>query len=303
MARILITGGAGLLGMALAKMLKADGHTLVLLSRSAQRINPYDAAFTWNPEKAEIDQQALDQIDAIVHLAGAGIADKPWTEKRKQEILDSRVNSAQLLLNTLKQRAQRINVLVSASAVGWYGAQTTSLLHLEEEPAAIDFMGETCRRWEAAADDFSSVANRIVKIRTGVVLDANGGALPELMKPFKFGFGAVLGSGKQQIPWIHIEDIARIFREALFNEAWSGAYNATATEQCSNRTFTQTLGKVLKKPVFPIGVPSLGLRLVLGEMSAVVLEGSRISNAKLRSTGFLFKHPELQSALHNLVHT
>lgn len=289
------------MGMALAKLLKAEGHTLVLLSRSAQAVEPYDAVFTWNPDKAEIDSRALNQLDAIVHLAGAGIADKPWTEKRKQEILDSRVNSAQLLLKTLEQQKQRIQVFVSGSAVGWYGAQTTSLLHVEEEPAANDFMGETCRRWEAAADDFSSVAKRIVKIRTGVVLAANDGALPELMKPFKFGFGAVLGSGKQQIPWIHVEDIARVFREALFNETWQGAFNATATEKCSNRTFTQTLGKVLKKPVFPIGVPSLALRLVLGEMSAVVLEGSRISNAKLRSTGFQFKFPELQSALHHLI--
>lgn len=289
------------MGMALAKLLKAEGHTLVLLSRSAQAVEPYDAVFTWNPDKAEIDSRALNQLDAIVHLAGAGIADKPWTEKRKQEILDSRVNSAQLLLKTLEQQQQRIEVLVSASAVGWYGAQTTPLLHVEEEPAANDFMGETCRRWEAAADDFLPVAKRIVKIRTGVVLATSDGALPELMKPFKFGFGAVLGSGKQQIPWIHVEDIARIFREALFNEMWQGAFNATATEQCSNRAFTQALGKVLKKPVFPIGVPSLALRLVLGEMSAVVLEGSRISNAKLRRTGFQLKFPELQSALHHLI--
>lgn len=301
MANILIAGGSGLVGMALARRLKSGGHFISLLSRSGQRINPYDSAFQWDLQSGQIDTRALDGVNAIVNLAGAGIAEKAWTSNRKQEILDSRVKSTELLLEICRKKQYSPDVFVSASAVGWYGAMSDALLHTENEPAANDFMGETCRKWEAAADGFASVTRRVVKIRTGVVLDANDGALPELMKPFKFGFGAVLGSGKQQIPWIHITDIARVFEEALFNPTFTGAYNASATENCSNREFIQMLGKVLKKPVFPMGVPSFALRLVLGEMSAVVLEGSRVSNAKLRKTGFQFEYPELQAALHELI--
>lgn len=301
MANILISGGSGLVGMALAYRLKNQGHTLTLLSRSGQKIDPYDKAFAWDPQKGHLDEHALDGVDAIVNLAGAGIADKAWTNSRKQEILDTRVKSTELLLETCRKKQRSLDVFVSASAVGWYGAMSDTLLHTENEPAANDFMGETCRKWEAAADGFNGIAGRVVKIRTGVVLDAHQGALPKLMKPFSFGLGAVLGSGKQQIPWIHITDIARVFEEALFNPSFTGVYNASATENCSNREFTQMLGRVLKKPVFPIGVPSFALRLVLGEMSTVVLEGSRVSNELLRNTGFRFDYPDLNSALKHLL--
>lgn len=301
MANILIAGGSGLVGMALAKRLKSAGHFITLLSRSGKKIEPYDSAFSWDPQKGHLNEQALDGVDGIVNLAGAGIADKAWTNSRKQEILDSRVKSTELLLEVCRKKGLLPDVFVSASAVGWYGAVSDTLLHTENEPAANDFMGETCRKWEAAADGFEGVAQRVVKIRTGVVLDTHQGALPELMKPFRFGLGAVLGSGRQQIQWIHITDIARVFEEALFNPSFTGVYNASATENCSNREFTQTLGSVLKKPVFPMGVPSFALRLVLGEMSAVVLEGSRVSNEKLKKTGFIFSYPGLENALINLV--
>ncbi len=301
MATILITGGTGLIGLRLAEMLKSQGHKLHLLSRNPKPVQPYDAVFSWDVKQGTINESAFDGVEVIVHLAGAGIADQRWTDERKAEILSSRVDSAKLILDTLKRRRQTISAFVSGSAIGWYGAYSDSLIHNETEPAASDFMGETCRKWEYAADLFQGVAERIVKIRTGVVLDKKSGALPKMAQPIQWFVGSPLGSGKQQIPWIHLEDICNIFANSVSDSRYYGAINASATENCNNREFTQTLAKVIHRPVFPISVPSFVLKAIFGEMAAVVLEGSKVSNHRIKQMGYEFKFPNLEEALKDLL--
>jgi uncharacterized protein (TIGR01777 family) len=301
MKTILITGGSGLIGKYLSKLLKDKGYRLHVLSRGADQVPGFDKTFVWDVDRGTMDEKALEGVTHIVHLAGAGIADSAWTDARKKLIIDSRVKSLELIHRTLKAQNKQIEALISGSAVGWYGAISDEKLHSESESNATDFMGKTCAAWENAASAFEDVTSRIVKIRTGVVLAKEGGALPQMMKPFKFYVGSALGSGKQQIPWIHIRDIAAIFAEAIDNEAYSGPINASATEECSNETFSKTLAKTMHKPFIPIAVPSIFLKLALGDMSKVVLEGSRVSNKKLGSLGYTFEFDDLQKALSDLL--
>jgi uncharacterized protein (TIGR01777 family) len=301
MATILITGGTGLIGLRLAEMLKKQDHRLHLLSRNDKPVKHYDAVFSWDVQSGRIDESAFDGVDIIVHLAGAGIADHRWTDDRKKEILSSRVDSAKLIHETLKRRNQKINVFVSGSAIGWYGAHSDSLTHNETEPAASDFMGETCRKWELSADLFKDVAERIVKIRTGVVLSKTSGALPKMAQPVKWFVGSPLGSGKQQIPWIHLDDICAIFSNAVSDSRYYGPINATATENCSNKEFTKALAKVLHRPMIPIHVPSFVIKALFGEMAVVVLEGSRVSNHRIKQMGYSFQYPSLETAIRNIL--
>ncbi len=300
---ILITGGTGLIGKALAKELKAKGHRLILLSRGTQPSGDYDAAFRWDPKHKRFDTAALDGVTDIIHLAGAGIADKRWTAERKEEIIESRVAPLQAIRDALVVRNQQINTLISGSAIGWYGSGTDNLLHAENEAAARDFMGETCKQWEDSAFAFSDCSQRVATIRTGIVLGNDSGAFPALLRPVKLGLGAPLGTGLQQMPWIHISDIVAVFVEALENTAYSGPINATATENCSNCEFTKTLCKISHRPFWPIGVPSFVLKGLFGEMASVILGGSRISNAKLRAQGFAFKYTNLADAFRDLLKT
>lgn len=300
---ILITGGTGLIGKALAKALKAQGHKLVLLSRSRELPSNYDAVFQWKGGQKRFDYSALDGVTDIVHLAGAGIADKRWTAERKKEIIESRIAPLQAIHSSLTARGQKINSLISGSAIGWYGSGRDALVHTEREPAATDFMGETCRLWEHAAYAFSDCSQRVVTIRTGVVLDSLGGAFPSLLRAAKMGLGAPLGTGHQQIPWIHRDDIVSVFLCALENQQYTGPLNATATENCSNHDFTKALCREIHRPFWPVPVPSVVLRVLFGEMADVVLGGSRISNEKLRSLGFSFSFVELTAALRDLLKT
>lgn len=303
MKTILVTGGTGLIGKALAKALKAQGYSLILLSRSRELPSHYDKVFQWDATNRRFDYAALDGVTDIIHLAGAGIADKRWTEQRKKEIVESRVAPLQAIRTALAERGQKINTLVSGSAVGWYGSISDSLLHTENEPAAGDFMGETCRLWENAANAFSDCAHRVVTIRNGIVLDAESGAFPSLLRAVKLGFGAPLGTGCQQMPWIHRDDSVAVFKSALENTAYSGPINATASENCNNRTFTKVLCQEAHRPFWPIPVPPLFLRVLFGEMADVVLHGSRISNQKLKSLGFTFRHSDLSEAIRELLKT
>jgi uncharacterized protein (TIGR01777 family) len=301
MATILITGGTGMIGLRLAQMLKNQGHTLHLLSRTSKSVKPYDAVFSWDVKKGNLDERSLDDVEVIVHLAGAGIADQRWTDERKSEILSSRVDSAKLILEALKRRKQSLTAFVSGSAIGWYGAHTDSLIHNETEPAAFDFMGETCRKWEHVADLFQPVAERIVKVRTGVVFAKNAGALPKMAQPIKWYVGSPLGSGKQQIPWIHLDDICTIFSNAVSDSRYYGSINATATENCTNKEFTKVLAKVLHRPMIPFHVPSFVIKTIFGEMAVVVLEGSRVSNHRIKQMGYSFQYPSLETAIRNIL--
>lgn len=298
MQKVLISGASGLLGKAIAEKLRNKGFEVLTLSRS--RKNDKNT-FVWNIEKGEIDEDAVKNADFIIHLAGEGIADKKWTDERKKQIIDSRTKSTQLLLKAIKNTEANIKAFVSASAVGYYGAITSEKIYTENDLPANDFLGISCKAWEDSVEEISKIGIRTVKFRIGVVLSKDGGALPKMAAPFKFYMGALLGSGKQYIPWVHINDVANAFIFAIQNEQLNGAYNLTAPGGgVSNSEFSKVLAKVLSKPILLSPVPEFALKLVLGERADLVLKGSRISSKKLSDTGFKFVYDDLEVALNNL---
>jgi hypothetical protein len=300
MANILITGGSGSIGKHLIPRLLFAGHKVSIIGRSRKHIHGVDS-FVWDIEKGQIEEGALDGVTHIIHLSGAGIADKLWSPVRKREIIESRVKPLQMLVEDLLSRNQRIKAIISSSAVGYYGASTSQKIYAETDPSANDFLGTTCQMWEDGAQLFKPLADREVRIRTSVVLMKEGGALPKLSKPVKFGVGAPVGTGKQWMPWIHIVDLARVYVKAVEDTDMSGAYNATASQHVSQKWMIDGIGKAIGRPVFLPPVPGFLVKTVLGEMAAVITEGSRVSNQKLLDAGFEFKYPHLQPALDNLL--
>ena len=293
---VLITGGSGLIGRKLTSELQKNGFRVSWLSRKDISV-PDVHVYKWNIERNVIDRKAIEAAHVIVHLAGANIGARRWTKKRKQDIIDSRIKSAELLLTALRESGKTLDVFVSASAVGYYGARTTEKVYSEEDSAADDFLGSTCRKWEEVANRFTDASDRLVKLRTGVVLDAREGALPKMALPVKLGFGSSLGSGKQYIPWIHINDIVGIYLKAIEDKAMQGAFNAVAPQVVTLDEFLRTLARVLKRPYFMPRVPAIVLKILLGEMSSLILEGSRISADKVQKAGYKFKFDTVDNAL------
>ncbi|MCW8898842.1 MAG: TIGR01777 family oxidoreductase [Flavobacteriales bacterium] len=300
--KVLITGGTGLVGTALTELLVEKDYTVTILTRDKNLTSkhPNITYSYWDINKGIIDKEELLSANYMVHLAGAGIADKPWSEKRKKEILDSRVKPIKLIYNILKNNSHQLKAFISASGVGFYGAITTNTIFDETAPAANDFLGKTCLQWEQAVDELNDLKIRTVKLRTGIVLSKNGGALPKMMQPFKFGLGAALGTGKQIMPWIHIDDLAQLYVAAIENDSFNGAYNAIAGN-VSNKNFSKMLSKAMNKPFWLPNVPGFMLKLFLGEMAVILLEGSAASNQKLLQTGFNFQFADLEVALKELV--
>ena len=299
METVLITGGTGLIGRHLSKKLKEKGFNVILLSRKTKPGNSY-SVYSWNPDKNEIEIEAITSVDYIIHLAGAGIGDKRWTKKRRQLILNSRINSAGLLFRKVQESERKPKAFITASAIGYYGAITSEKLFIETDAPGRDFNGEVCRLWEKSADRFEENGIRTVKLRTGIVLSKKYGALSRMAVPVRFGVGSALGSGRQYLPWIHIDDLCNIYIKAIKDSKMTGAYNAVAPEHVSNREFMQTLAKILEKPFFFPAVPSFLLKILFGKMSAIILEGSRVSPGKIISTGYSFVFPNLENALKNL---
>ncbi len=300
MAKVLITGGSGSIGKRLVNHLKLHGHEVSIIGRSKHE-DLGVPTYVWDLNKNLLDESALRGITHIVHLAGAGIADKPWSPTRKQEILESRVKPIQLLAQSLDRRNQRVKVIISSSAVGYYGGITSERIYKEDDRAANDFLGNTCQMWEEAVMLFKSVADREVRIRTGVVLMKEDGALPKLSRPVKYGFGAAVGSGDQWMPWIHVDDLVNIYRTVIEDSNVIGPYNAVAPEHVRQSDLIRKIGKALDRPVFLPPIPGFLLKSLLGEMSTVVTEGSRVSSQKLIDTGFEFLYPTLQEALNQLL--
>lgn len=300
--KVLITGGTGLVGTALTTLLVEKGYLVTILTRNKNLTSkhPNIAYSYWDINKGVIDKDELFSANYIVHLAGAGIADKPWSVKRKKEILDSRVEPIKLIYTHLKNNPHELKAFISASGVGYYGAITTNTIFDETATPANDFLGKTCLQWEQAADEIADLSIRTVKLRTGIVLSKNGGALPKMMQPFKFGLGAALGSGKQIMPWIHIDDLAQLYVAAIENDSFNGAYNAIAGN-VSNKNFSKMLSKAMNKPFWLPNVPGFMLKLFLGEMAVILLEGSAASNQKLLQTGFNFQFADLEMGLKGLV--
>lgn len=299
MRNILITGGTGLIGMHLGIRLQEKGYKVALLSRGA-RSGALFPVYRWDPDNGEVDTLALNQADCIIHLAGAHIGAKRWSPKRKKQILDSRIKTACLIFDAIEQGKRKPAAFISASATGYYGAVTTEAVFGESAPAHDDFLGQTCLRWEEAADRFQALGIRTVKIRTGIVLSSQGGALSRLSLPFRLGVGAPIGSGKQYMPWIHMEDLCGIFIHALENPQLKGSYNAVAPEHITNQEFTARIAGVLQRPLWLPHIPSWFMSLLFGEMSVMLLKGSRVSSEKIRAAGYDFQFPELSPALEQL---
>lgn len=309
MSTILITGGTGLIGTALAALLTEKGHRVIVLTRHAnvakgRPTSGSPEAAHWDPSTGAIDTAALGQADYIVHLAGAGVADKRWSAKRKKAIEDSRVEGCRLIVKTLREQPNKVRAVISSSAIGWYGPDPTiPNPHPFEETAPADkaFLGETCRRWEEAIAPVEALGKRLVIIRTGIVLSKKGGALKEFMKPVRLGIAAILGSGRQALSWIHIDDLCRLFLHAIEQESWHGPYNGVAPYPVDNRTLTLALARRLKGRYFvPVYIPSFLLKIGLGEMSIEVLKSTTVSANKARSAGFQFLYPAIEPALDDL---
>lgn len=255
----------------------------------------------WDVNRGVMDTEALTGVDAIIHLAGAGIADKPWTEKRKQEIRDSRTRSTRLLVDQLKKTSHTVKTFVSASAIGYYGFEGGETVFAEDSKPGSDFLASVVKDWEAEIDPIQELNIRTVKIRIGIVLSEQGGALKEMANPVRWGVGAPLGSGKQYMSWIHIDDLCRMFVYALKHDHLQGAYNGVGPSWVNNKELTQAIAKALKKPLWLPSVPGFVLKLMLGEMADLVLKGSKVSGEKIAQAGFTYQYPDLDVALTNLL--
>ena len=308
MATILLTGGTGLVGRALSSALLEKKHNVIILTRSTKQmaISPQPKNgiqwVQWNVEAQTIDKDAVAKADYIIHLAGAGVADKRWTKKRKQEIVDSRVKSGALLVKALAEIENNVKAVITASAIGWYGADAVipnPNPFLEDAPADTSFLGDTCRQWEQSMEPVTQLKKRLVKLRIGIVLSKDGGALKEFIKPLQFGVAAILGNGKQMISWIHIDDLVNMFMAAIEDENMNGVYNAVAPKPVNNKELTLELARSRKKLFIPFHVPSLILKLMLGEMSIEILKSATVSSTKIQQAGFNFKFPDIKSALKN----
>jgi len=300
MARVLITGGSGLIGQHLCKKLQEKGYDVAILTRSRKQETEI-LTYTWDLNKNEIEKEAIDTADFIIHLAGEDIGKKRWTARRKQQIVDSRIKSGQLVFNKIREYKKDLKAFISASAVGYYGFATSDKIFSETDMPAKDFLGQTCRKWEQMSDRFVELEVRTVKIRTGVVLTKTGGALSKMMIPIKMGIGSAIGNGKQFIPWIHIDDLCGIYIKAIEDSNMNGAYNAVAPDQISNMGFTRTLAGILNKPFWFPNIPAIVMKIIFGEMSDILLKGNRVSADKIQATGYKFLLPNLEGAFKELI--
>jgi uncharacterized protein (TIGR01777 family) len=296
---VLITGGSGLIGKYLTSSLLDAGYKVSHLSRNA-KLSGKVKVFMWDPEKRIIDTEAFEGIDFIIHLAGANIGEKRWSRKRKEEIIKSRGDSARFLHKTVIDNRIHLKAFISASATGIYGSETSRKIFNENDPAGSDFLGSVCKQWEEAADLFYNSGIRTVKIRSGVVLEKSDSALSKLMTPGKFGFLIQTGNGLQYMPWIHINDLCNIYLKALEDSEMGGAYNAVAPQQVTHLEFMHVLAKVMRLPVLP-PVPGFLIRIALGEMSEVILKGSRVSSEKIIDAGYQFLYNTIEDALINVI--
>ena len=301
---VLITGGTGMVGQALTNTLVKKGYKVIILTRNAggKRQQEHVHYATWDVTKQQIDIAALQTADYIIHLAGAGVVEKKWTVAYKKEIQDSRTESSKLIIDALKNNENKVKAIISASAIGWYGADTEPVKPFTEDAAAdISFLGATCKLWEESIEPVIGLGKRLVKFRIGIVLSNDGGALAEFKKPIQFGVAAILGNGKQMVSWVHINDLCKLFISGIENENLSGSYNAVAPNPVSNKTLTISLAKAMKgKFYIPMHVPSFVLKIMMGKRSIEVLKSTTVSSKKIQYTGFEFTFKTIEAALEDL---
>ena len=304
-----------MIGTALSRHLLDEGYHVIILSRNPREtarehgLNTNRNLFKssgslyyarWDPSRMTLDASAIREADYIVHLAGAGVAEKRWTESRKREILESRTVSSNLLVKALSENPNKVKAVVSASAIGWYGPDKGRPF-VESDSASDDFLGRTCMEWEKSIDPVSAMGIRLVKLRLGIALARQGGALREFRRPLYTGLATILGDGSQSVSWVHIEDICRAFVHAIEKDGVEGVYNLVAPKPVTNRELILSLARQSNGSLFlPIRVPSALLRLALGEMSVEVLKSAEVDSSKIRQSGFDFRFKDIDSAMKDL---
>lgn len=305
---VLISGGTGLVGTTLTRHLLERNYEVIILTRERNRTseNPSIQYSHWDVESGILDEDVIKNTDHIIHLAGAGVMDKKWSAAYKKIILDSRTKSTELIIKKLYEYPENVKTFVSASAIGYYGEDSKQLIRkegfVETDLAAKDFLGETCLLWEASSDPVKGMNIRLVKMRSGIVLSNDGGAFKEFKSPLRFGIATVFGTGKQIMSWIHIDDICRLYCEAIENDYFSGAYNAVAPEPISQKKLIISMAERIRHKFYSaLYVPKFLLELFLGKRSTEILKSATVSDKKIRSTGFTFLYPTIDSALEDLI--
>jgi uncharacterized protein (TIGR01777 family) len=299
MTKIVIAGGSGLVGKKLTQMLVEKGHEVAWLTRNGKAKSPIKL-FEWDIKNQTIDKAVFDFAEVFINLAGAGVADKKWTDAYKKEIYDSRILSTQLLANELAGKANKVHTYISASAIGIYG-NNTALNTTENTTAADTFLAKVCEDWENAVKPIDKLGIRTGIIRVGVVLAKDGGFIKEVSTPINLFFGAALGSGEQQTSWIHIDDLCRMFIVLVENKSLSGVFNGVAPNPETNKKLTQLLAKQLDKPLILPNAPAFVIKLLFGEMGTMLLGSQHISAQKILDSGFTFQFPTAQKAMADLV--
>ena len=319
MPTVLITGGTGLIGKNLTRHFTAKGYNVIIVSRKPQKVsdNKMITYAKWNVDQQKVDVDAISRTDYIINLAGAGVMDKKWTTKYKQEILESRTKSSELLITALKENPNNVKAVISASAIGWYGEDTVTntpptpaaksniekdtYKFVEIDNADKSFLGETCRLWEQSIEPITQLDKRLVKLRTGIALSNEGGAYAEFKKPLRFGIAGILGSGKQVISWIHMDDLCRMYIYAIENEKLSGSYNAVAPFPVDNKNLILKMANLVRGQFYiPAYLPKFLLKIILGEKSIEILKSTTVSCEKIKAAGFTFLYPSIDAALKEL---
>jgi uncharacterized protein (TIGR01777 family) len=301
---ILITGGTGFVGKELVKLLLQEGYQINLLTRQEESKSKYAnlRIFKWDVYKGEIDKDCIEGADAIIHLAGEEIAAKRWTEDRKSQIVESRTASIRMIYDLLRKNKNQVNHVISASAVGYYGDRGNEILTEESLPSK-DFLAETCVAWEEAVDEGEKLGLRVVKLRSGIILDQYGGALPQMAKTLPFGFGVIPGEGNQWVSWIHLRDVLNIYNFVLGNDSLRGVYNMVAPEPVILEKMTRGMAASMKKSPLFIHAPEFALNIAIGEMSLMVLQSIRVSSEKLKRSGYTFEYPTIDEAMYQIYST
>lgn len=298
--RVLLTGGTGFIGKYLTSFLIRKGYSVGILTRNPKENTDKITYYKWDLDAKILDPKAIENSDYIIHLAGESIAQR-WTNKHKQSILDSRVQSTALIAAVLQQKPSQIKAFISASGIGIYGALNGEGICTEDTPVANDFLGKVCQEWELSADSIANLGIRTVKMRTGLVLGKEAGFLQKLLPTFRRGFASILGKGNQYMPWIHIHDLCAMYIEAIENESMEGAYNAVVEDGTTNASFTKILASIFGYSVWLPRVPEMVLKLALGEMALLLLTGRKVSSNKIIATGFRFQFKNLEVALRDCI--
>ncbi len=300
MKTILIVGGSGLVGTRLTQLLQLEGQSVLWLSR-----NPASQAdikqYKWDWKNQQLDQAVFEYADTIINLSGASIDGHRWNDDWKKEIYNSRIVATDFLFNSTAKYPNKITTYIAASATGYYGLDTLASVRTEKDPAGDDFLGSTCAAWENSSNQFSSLGIRTTVIRSGIALSPQAVALKKMMLPVQWGLGAVLGTGRQYFPWIHLDDLCGIYKKAVDDNALTGPYNAVAPEEITNQALMEALASTLNRPMWLPHVPGFATRLLFGELAESLLKGPKISAEKIIGTGFIFQYPSLIKALQSIL--